>query len=140
IPLVQVWTLGRSSMWNDAVLGVTWLGLYCAFGIGFAWQLHRMLSYWPLAVGGAYVVLSLPFLDTHVALAGYADFPLSVLYCFAFMSAIAWERFHRRGDAVVAIAFVAMLPFFKRPGIAWALTFAPFLSFLIPAARRALVV
>jgi len=140
IPLLQVWTLGPTTEWNDAALGSTWLGLFCALGLAFAWQLYRMLPYWPFAVAGSYALLSLPFLDTHVALAGYGDFPLSVLYCFAFMSAIGWERFRRNGDAAMAIAFVGVLPFFKRPGIAWALTFLPFLSFAIPPARRTLFV
>src|SRR5437016_2507656 len=43
IPLLQVWTLGPSHVWNDAILGLTWLGLFCALGLGFAWQLYRML-------------------------------------------------------------------------------------------------
>jgi hypothetical protein len=139
LPLLQVWTLGYSTAWNDAVTGVTWLGLFCAFGAGVAWQVYRVLPYWPYALGTAYLALSLPFLDAHVALAGYGDFPLSVLYCFAFMSAIAFQRFDRAGDAAMALAFVAMLPFFKRPGIAWALTLLPFAAVVLPSARRPLV-
>ena len=140
VPLLQVWTLGLATEWNDAVLGATWLGLYCALGLAFAWQLYRVLPSWLFAVSASYALLSLPFLDTHVALAGYGDLPLSVLYCFAFMSAIGWERFRRNGDAAMAVAFIAVLPFFKRPGIAWALTFLPFLTLALPPARRGLFV
>ena len=90
-----------------------------------------MSGYWPLALGPAYMAVSLPILDTHAALAGYADLPLSVMFCLAFMAAAAWARFRRKGDAAMAILLLAFLPLFKRPGIVWALTFLPFLMFAV---------
>ena len=131
VPLIQVWSLGPTDTWDDSAIGLTWAMLLAALGVAVAGQLFRMAGYWPLALGAAYMALSLPILDTHAALAGYADLPLSVLFCLAFMAAAAWLRFRRKGDAAVAILLLAFLPLFKRPGIVWALTFLPFLMFAV---------
>ena len=127
VPLIQVWSLGPTHTWDDSAIGLTWAVLLAALGAAMAGQLFRTSGYWPLALGAAYMAVSLPILDTHAALAGYADLPLSVVYCLAFMAAAAWVRFRRNGDAAMAILLLAFLPLFKRPGIVWALTFLPFL-------------
>jgi hypothetical protein len=127
VPLIQIWSLGPTDKWDDAAIGVTWGALLAALGIAMLGQLLRITGHWPLALGATYMALSLPILDTHAALAGYADLPLSVLFCMAFMAAVVWVRFRRHGDAAVTILLLAALPAFKRPGVAWALTFLPFL-------------
>ncbi|TMH05154.1 MAG: hypothetical protein E6H67_09320 [Betaproteobacteria bacterium] len=131
VPLIQVWSLGPTHTWDDSAIGLTWAALLAALGAAMAGQLLRMAGYWPLALGAAYVAVSLPILDTHAALAGYADLPLSVMFGLAFMAAAAWVRFRRKGDAAMAILLLAFLPLFKRPGIVWALTFLPFLMFAV---------
>lgn len=131
VPLIQVWSLGPTHTWDDSAIGLTWAVLLAALGVAMAGQLFRTAGYWPLALGAAYMALSLPILDTHAALAGYADLPLSVMFCLAFMAAAAWVRFRRKGDAAMAILLLAFLPLFKRPGIAWSLTFLPFLMFAV---------
>jgi hypothetical protein len=131
VPLIQVWSLGPTHTWDDSAIGLTWAILMAAVGVAMAGQLFRASGYWPLALGAAYVAVSLPILDTHAALAGYADLPLSAMFCLAFMAAAAWVRFRRKGDAAMAILLLAFLPLFKRPGIVWALTFLPFLMFAL---------
>jgi len=131
VPLIQVWSLGPTHTWDDSAIGLTWAMLLAALGVAMAGQLFRTVGYWPLALGATYMALSLPILDTHAALAGYGDLPLSVIFCLAFMAAATWIRFRRKGDAAMAILLLAFLPFFKRPGIAWTLTFLPFLMFAV---------
>ena len=131
VPLIQVWSLGPTHTWDDSAIGLTWAILLGALGAAMTGQLFRTSGYWPLALGAAYMAVSLPILDTHAALAGYGDLPLSVMFCLAFMAAAAWVRFRRKGDAAMAILLLAFLPLFKRPGIVWALTFLPFLMFAV---------
>jgi hypothetical protein len=131
VPLIQVWSLGPTHTWDDSAIGLTWAILMAALGVAMTGQLFRTSGYWPLALGAAYMAVSLPILDTHAALAGYADLPLSVMFVLAFMAAAAWVRFRRKGDAAMAILLLAFLPLFKRPGIVWALTFLPFLMFAV---------
>ncbi len=131
VPLVQVWSLGPTHTWDDSAIGLTWAVFLAALGVAMTGQLFRTSGYWPLALGAAYMAVSLPILDTHAALAGYADLPLSLVYCLAFMATVAWVRFRRKGDAAMAILLLAFLPLFKRPGIVWALTFLPFLMFAV---------
>jgi hypothetical protein len=136
VPLIQVWSLGATHTWDDSTIGLTWALLLTALGVAIAGQLFRSVGYWPLALGGAYMAVSLPILDTHAALAGYADLPLAVVFCLAFMAASVWSRFRRKGDAAIAILLLAFLPLFKRPGIVWALTLLPFL--VLAVTRRPL--
>ena len=131
VPLIQVWSLGPTHTWDDSAIGLTWAILLGALGAAMTGQLFRTSGYWPLALGAAYMAVSLPILDTHAALAGYGDMPLSVMFCLAFMAAAAWVRFRRKGDAAMAILLLAFLPLFKRPGIAWVLTFLPFLMLAV---------
>ena len=131
VPLIQVWSLGPTRSWDDSAMGLTWAILLGALGAAMTGQLFRTSGYWPLALGASYMAVSLPILDTHAALAGYGDLPLSVMFCLAFMAAAAWIRFRRKGDAAIAILLLAFLPLFKRPGIVWALTFLPFLMFAV---------
>ncbi len=146
VPLIQVWSLGPTHTWDDSAIGLTWAVLLAALCVAMVGQLFRATGYWPLALGAAYMAVSLPILGTHAALAGYADLPLSVMFCLAFMAAVAWVRFRRNGDAALAVLLLAFLPLFKRPGIAWVLTFLPFLIFAVirrplrPMLRGALVV
>src|SRR5438552_6813405 len=79
VPLIQVWSLGPTHTWDDSAIGLTWAALLAALGAAMAGQLLRIAGYWPLALGAAYVTVSLPILDTHAALAGYGDLPLSVM-------------------------------------------------------------
>lgn len=131
VPLMQVWSLGPAIAWDDSAIGLTWAVFLAALGAAIAGQIFRSTGSWPLALVAAYLALSLPILDTHAALAGYADLPLSVMYCLAFMAAALWVGFGRKGDAALAILLLALLPLFKRPGIVWVLTFLPFLMFAV---------
>ena len=78
-----------------------------------------------LSMAGAYATLSLPMLDTHVALAGYADFPLAVYYGLAAIALWQWSITRDRAQLVLAAVLALACPLTKNPGWAWLLTLIP---------------
>jgi hypothetical protein len=125
INLIQVWAnLGLGS-WDDARMNLAWpllLGALALAGYGQA----RRVGASPLAAAiVAYLLASIPMLDAHAALAGYADLPLAVTFGLAAIAFFVWVVSDDRRQLVLALLFAAMVPLYKIPGIAWSLTLAP---------------
>jgi hypothetical protein len=125
LPLLQVWasiTLGR---WDDSWMNLPSLSFALALGFGFYGQLRHAGRGALFAIIGAYAVLSLPLLDTHVALAGYADFPLAVYYSLAAIALWQWSIAQDRAQLALAAALAIACPLTKNPGWVWLLTLLP---------------
>ncbi len=73
VPLLQVWMNLALGRWDESLMNLPWLLCLMALGSAFYGQL-RALGLGPvLAIAFVYLLLSMPLLNTHVALAGYAD-------------------------------------------------------------------
>jgi hypothetical protein len=77
------------------------------------------------ALVGAYFVVSLPLLDTHVALAGCADLMLSGVYALAALALQRWAVGRDRFDAAAALLLALACPLIKPSGVLWMLTLLP---------------
>ena len=124
LPLLQTWMTLMLGRWDDALMNVPWLAAFVALGAGVYGQLSRLGLARPWAALSSYLVLSLPLVDTHVALAGYADLHVAGAYALGILALAEWER-TRDQAALARLATVAvMLPLFKIPGVAWLGTLA----------------
>ena len=133
LPLLQVWsciTLGR---WDDSLMNAPSLSFALALGLGFYGQ-SRYAGHGSLfAMAGTYAVLSLPFLDTHIALAGYADLPLAIYYGLAAIALWQWSNSRDPAQLSFAIVLAVACPLTKNPGWIWILTLVPaFVMTLLP--------
>lgn len=124
VPLLQAWSALAIGHFDDALVNLPWLAFYIALGCGVYGQLRtlRMGQSWSIIV--CYLVLSLPLLDTHVALAGYADLPVSVVYALGVLALVAWERTGHPIQLAYLVPIVIVLPTLKVPGTIWAATLA----------------
>jgi hypothetical protein len=124
VPLWQVLSSVALGRFDDALMNVPWWMLAVAFTIAIYGALRRF-DFGPLAaLAGAAVVATLPILDMHVALAGYADLPMAAYFTLAALALLfALER-RNRGDALVAILIAVACPTIKQPGIVWLATLA----------------
>ena len=77
------------------------------------------------ALFGAYLVASLPLLDVHAALAGYADLPMGAVYLLAATATYRWCQRRDPRDGIVALGLALACPLIKTPGLVWALTLLP---------------
>jgi len=77
------------------------------------------------ALMGAYLVASLPLLDTHAALAGYADLMLVGVYTLAALALHRWVLRRDARDAALALLLALACPLVEISGMVWALTLVP---------------
>ena len=83
---------------------------------------------------GTYLLLSLPFLTVHVALAGIADILVAIAYGLAAMALWQWTISRRWSDAGLAVAMAIICAALKVEGIVWVLTLIP--AVLVAMNRR----
>jgi hypothetical protein len=86
IPLLQVWMNLAIGHWNESLMNLPWVLCLLALGTALYGQL-RFAGVNPLlAIVATYLLQSMPLINTHVALAGYADLFLGAAYCGALMA------------------------------------------------------
>ena len=135
IPLLQAWTSFGLGRWDDALMSLPWLMGAIALAMAFYGQ-ARQWGIAPLfAMMFTYFLLSLPLLDTHVALAGNADLFLGAVYGLAAFAFFHWSRSRDAWQGTMAILLAAGCILLKQPGIGWALTLLP--AFWVALAPRA---
>jgi hypothetical protein len=125
VPLLQVWTCVMLGRWDDSAMNWPWLALLVSLCIA-VYAVLRGEKVAPLAaLCGAYFVASLPLLDVHTALAGYADLPQGVVYTLAALATYRWCLRRDAREGIVALFLACACPLIKNPGLIWALTLVP---------------
>jgi hypothetical protein len=148
VPLLQVWQALAIGGWDESLVNLPWWGMGVALVLAFYGQLRSLGVARIAALAMTYLLASLPFLNTHVALAGYAELFVAGFYGLAAFAFVRWvESLGERGGRPLYawlgagdrqqlgffLVFACALPFVKRPGLFWLLTFAaPLLVLLLP--------
>lgn len=125
VPLLQVWSCIALGRWDDALMNVPWFACGVALGFAFWAQVRAWGAPPTLAAAATYLLLTVPFVDTHIALAGYAELHLAATYGLAAMAFFLWARDGDARQGWLALVLAAALPFIKRPGIFWLASFIP---------------
>lgn len=125
IPLIQVWMSYSLGRWDDTLMNLPWLLCAIALGLAFYGQARQWQISPLFALMFSYFLLSLPILDVHVALAGYADLFMGAFYGLAAMAFFHWIRTRDFWQGTMALLFGLGCILIKQPGIAWTLTFLP---------------
>ncbi len=130
VSLLALWPVLAFGAWNETAANLPWLGCAVALGLGFYGQ-ARLWGIPPLTVLLFLGMLcSLPLLDTHIALAGYADLWLATGLGLASMAFFQWARNGDRRQLGLALLLALGCLMIKREGSVW-------IMFLIPAALAA---
>jgi hypothetical protein len=131
VPLIAVWAALGLGQWSETLIGIPTVLAGLALTLGFYGQC-RASGLSPLRAGtAAYVLLSVPLLGTHLALAGQADIWLS---CFAGLGIVAALRGCSTGDRqqiILGLGFCVVGLFIKLEGALWLV-----LALLLLAAAR----
>ena len=121
---VEIWFASAAGGWNEPLVNLAWFGALTAFALA-AYGYWRGLGLRPMVTMGlVYALVSLPLLDTHVALAGYADLWVAVVLGLGMLAWSRWLIFRERGQWLLAIALAASLPLIKLEGAIWVLLFS----------------
>ncbi len=118
---IQIWFASAAGGWNEPLINAVWTGVLAAIGLA-SYGHWRALGIRPaLAMLLVYGLLSLPLLDAHVALAGYADLWLAAALGMAVLCWLRWLRQRNSGQLALAILFAVCLPLIKLEGSVWLL-------------------
>ncbi|HEV8502731.1 MAG TPA: hypothetical protein VGR63_14230 [Casimicrobiaceae bacterium] len=133
VPLWQVFSALVLGRFDDALMNIPWWMLSLAFTIALYGALRR-LAFEPLAaLCGTLIVSTIPIVNVHVALAGYADLPMAAFFTLAALALLHALDARDRGDALVALLLGLACPTIKQPGIVWLATLAvPLAVVLLP--------
>jgi hypothetical protein len=117
---IQVWLASASGGWHDGAVNLAWPLLWLALLAGCFGQWRALAVPAVPAAVALYVLASLPLINVHAALPGYADLWLATCLVFA---CLAWLRYRERGERGqlhLAVVFTALLPLLKFEGAVWA--------------------
>src|SRR5450631_1530381 len=125
VPLMQVWAAILLGRWDDTLVNLPWW----LTGFAFAFAIYGYLAqegFEPVvALVGTWLVLSLPILEVHIALAGYADLAMATYFTLAAFWCLQWVRTRHPGDAAIALLLLAACVMIKNPGKVWIATLVP---------------
>src|SRR5437667_2716672 len=112
INLMQIWANLGLGNWDDAKMNIAWPLMLGALVLA-AYGQARTIGASPLAASiVAYLLASVPILDAHAALPGYADLPLAVTFGLAAIALFVWVVTDEPSQLVLAVLFAAMAPLF----------------------------
>ncbi|MEO5700697.1 MAG: hypothetical protein ABIR61_09405 [Casimicrobiaceae bacterium] len=125
VPLLQVWTNLWLGSWHDAWMNAPWPMLFTSFGIAVYAQARRADVPPAAAMVFTWLLLSLPFLDVHIALAGMADIFLAAALGMVAMAMAQAVRTHAWVDIGLAVVMAVIAASIKVEGLIWLLAFVP---------------
>lgn len=121
---LAVWFAAAWGSWNAISVNVAWFGLWLALLAACHGHLRMLGLDRTRSLVATYALGSLPLVDVHVALAGYADLWIAAVLASACLHWLHWLERGRRGDLALALAFACLLPTLKLEGWAWLLILA----------------
>lgn len=118
---IEVWLAALAGGWHEPVINLAWPLLWLALLAGCFGQWRVLGAHGLAATIGLYALASLPLLAVHAALPGYADLWIGTCLAFAVLSWLRWIERGERGQLLLAVALLLVLPALKFEGTVWAL-------------------
>ncbi|MCP5420032.1 MAG: hypothetical protein H6970_03115 [Gammaproteobacteria bacterium] len=135
IGLMQLWMALAYGRWDEAVNNLPWLFCAMTLGLAFYGQARLWTGRPLLSLVFTYLLLSMPLLDTHVALAGYADLWMATTYSLAAIALLQWLRAQETGQGLLALVMGLACCLIKVEGVVWMMTLLPTALFALTARR-----
>ncbi|MCR9185093.1 MAG: hypothetical protein NXH81_06840 [Halieaceae bacterium] len=118
--LTLLWMMLASGETHQPLLHLPWLCIYGALGLVVHGHLQERCGALGAAVGG-YLVLSLPYLNIHTALAGYADIWIAVIFTAGILSLHRYLQTRRIGELALFLLMIIVCAQSKRAGAGFAI-------------------
>lgn len=125
VSLIAAWLSLAMGGWNETASNLPWLGAVLALGMGIYGQarLWGASPLWALII--LWLALSLPILQTQIALAGYADIWVALALALGLMALLQWARSGDWRQGLLALLALVACTLMKREGLVWASLFIP---------------
>ncbi|MEQ9465361.1 MAG: hypothetical protein RJQ10_16995 [Haliea sp.] len=124
--IALLWMMLASDTTHQPFLHLPWLLAYLALAATVYGHLREQSSSITSAVG-AYLVLSMPYLNIHVTLAGYADIWLALAFTVGVLALADFRRNPRHLTLIVAVLMTAACFQAKRAGAGFAVVLSALL-------------
>jgi hypothetical protein len=121
LPLIQLWTMLGAGTADHSALYLPWMLAPIALGLGVFGHLRLAGVPFLFAVIACYCLLSLPFLNVHTVLAGYADIWLAASFSLAVCALFEWRQYRHWAYAVLWLLLALLCQQLKQPGLVLAL-------------------
>ena len=131
VPLIQLWTMLGSGVSDYNLVYTPWLLAPMALGLSLFGYLRLAGRMTLTALAGCYLLINLPYLNVHTALAGYADIWITAAFGCAIFALQEWERHGDRSQAAIALMLALFCAFMKIPGLIFACFIVSTFGFLI---------
>jgi hypothetical protein len=120
VPLIILWHMLAAGSAESSLAFLPWALLLLAMGAA-CWGHLRGLGAAPItAAAAAFGLVSLPLLNVHVALAGYADLWLAGYFGLAALALASWARDRTPGLLALVLLLTLGATLVKKPGLAFA--------------------
>ncbi|TXS90740.1 hypothetical protein FV139_17315 [Parahaliea maris] len=139
-PLLQLWMAVFAGQWDSSLINLPWLCCLLALALMLYGQLRAADLSALAALVFVYLLVSMPLINTHVALAGYADLFMGTFFAAAFMAFCRWCAEREPGQAALALVFALACPLIKNEGLFWALSLVPGVIVATQPWRRAALI
>jgi hypothetical protein len=123
-PEALPWTLtwfAADAGWVEPWINLAWPGLWACLLVTHYAQWRALGVSGVHALAGVYLLASLPLLDAHVALGGYADLWVAALMSLGSLAWLRWRETGERRQLLVVAAVIALLPMLKLEGAVWSI-------------------
>ncbi len=138
VPLILLWSMLGAGTWDHSYLFLPWF--LAAINLGLALYGHLRLNGGSVltATLACYLLLSLPFVNVHTVLAGYADLWLAAVFSLAVFALCEWQLSRSWSSAVLVLLMALFCSQLKAPGIVFTvIIIAVFLRSLVNITPKA---
>lgn len=125
IPLWQYWLATALGRWDPSLINMPWVVCYSSLGMAFYGQARASQARHMEASVFTFFLLTLPLLNTHVALAGYADLFLATAYGLSLMALHNGSQGGQAWQWRLAVFTALGCLLLKNEGFFWMLTILP---------------
>lgn len=121
VPLIQLWNMLGAGTWDHGGIYLSWLFAPLCLGLALFGHLRLAGVSLPLATVAVYLLLSMPYMNVHSVLAGYADIWVAGAFALGVCALHEWQHTRHWAFAVLWLALAALCTQLKVPGIFMAL-------------------
>lgn len=119
VSIIPTWVTLNAGVWNEPLALAPWVAALAAMLLGVYGQVRR-LGGTPLdAILVSYLLISIPMVTVHAALAGYADLWTAATVTLAGVALWLWKLHRERVQLLLALPLLAALPTLKLEGSVW---------------------
>ncbi|PLW70240.1 hypothetical protein [Pseudohalioglobus lutimaris] len=117
VPLIFLWHMLGAGTWDHPLLQLPWLLAGLSTGLALYGFLRMRRVPTLLSAGACYLLLSLPFLNIHAVIAGYADLWLASAFSIGAIALHLREQQPAPGVTLIVLLMALICIQLKNPGI-----------------------